>query len=284
MNPTVAVLHPGQMGAVVAAALKAGGARTRWLPHGRSGATRERAERAGLEPAADLRALLAADVVLSVCPPAVAESVADQIAESGFSGLFVDANAVSPARFGRIADRVAASGARVVDGSLFGPREPGDGTRLYLAGDAPDRDAVASLFAGTDVTAIGMDEGAGSASALKMAHTTFQKASRALAALSHALAAEAGVSRHLRREAEGLGSALSQADRLPGVAVRAWRWAPEMREAADSLAAHGLPPAMATAAAEVLALWAEDRDPESLTVDIVLDRLRSGTWIGGHAN
>jgi 3-hydroxyisobutyrate dehydrogenase-like beta-hydroxyacid dehydrogenase len=281
VSPTAAVLHPGQMGAAVAGALRAGGSRTLWLPPGRSAATRARAERAGLEPVRDLRALLAADVVFSVCPPAAAESVAREVAERGFSGIFVDANAVSPARFGRIAERVAAGGARVVDGSLFGPRENGDDTRLYLAGDTPDRDAVAELFAGTAVTAIAMDEGPGSASALKMAHTTFQKAARALAALAHALAADAGVSRHLQREAEGLGSALSQADRLPGVAVRAWRWAPEMREAADSLAAHGLPPEMAIAAADVLALWEHDRDPAGLTVDTVLDRLRAGAPPGG---
>lgn len=275
MSPTAAVLHPGQMGVVVAAALRSGGARVSWSPDGRGPATRERAERAGLVAVDDPAALAAVDIVVSVCPPAAAEEVAGQVAALGFGGLFVDANAVSPARLGRITELVSAHGARVLDGALFGPRWPGDRTRLYLAGDPADRDPVADLFAGTDVVAVAMDGDAGSASALKMAHTTFQKSARALAALAHAMAADAGVAEHLRSEAEGMESPLSQPGKLPVVAAKAWRWEPEMREAADSLAAHGLPPGLATAAGEVLALWAADRDATGLTVDEVLARLRS---------
>jgi len=280
VSPTAAVLHPGQMGVVVAAALRAGGSRVCWLPDGRGPATRDRAERAGLVAVADPGELAQVDVVFSVCPPAAAEAVAAQVATLGFTGLYVDANAVSPARLGRITDRVRARGARVLDGSLFGPRWTGDRTRLYLAGEPADRDLVAGLFAGTDVVPVAMDGDAGSASALKMSHTTFQKSARALAALAHAMAADAGVSEHLRDEAEGMESPLSQPGKLPVVAAKAWRWAPEMHEAADSLAAHGLPPGLATAAGEVLALWAADRDATDLSVDDVLARLRSAAPSG----
>lgn len=272
---TVALLHPGQMGAAVAAAFRRPQVRVLWCPEGRRPDTVRRAAAAGLEPVAGLDRLLAqSDVVLSVCPPAAALDVAGQVAGHGFTGLFVDANAVSPARYAQVAARVAEGGARALDGSLFGPRWPEDPVRLYLAGDPVDAALVDGLFDGPGLSVVRIDGAAGRASGLKMAHSTFQKSARVLAALSHALADRIGVADHLRDEAAGLESALAQPELLPGVAVRAWRWAPEMHEVAAELAEHGLPPGVAVAAAEVLGRWERDRDAEDLTVAEVLDHLR----------
>src|SRR5690242_18131767 len=93
---TIGVLHPGEMGAALGARLGERGHVVAWAGDGRSAATRARAEAAGLRDAGALDALLAAcDVVLSVCPPHAALGVARAVA--GYRGLFVDANAVSPA-------------------------------------------------------------------------------------------------------------------------------------------------------------------------------------------
>jgi len=58
------------MGGAIGAALVAGGERVMWASDGRSAATRERAERAGLEDAGQITELCRrCDVVVSVCPP-----------------------------------------------------------------------------------------------------------------------------------------------------------------------------------------------------------------------
>src|SRR5438477_7458526 len=95
---TAALLHPGEMGAAVGACLVARGLRVLWVSQGRSAATRARAEAAGLEACETLdRALAAAQIVLSVCPPHGALDLARAVAEKHFRGIYVDANAVAPA-------------------------------------------------------------------------------------------------------------------------------------------------------------------------------------------
>ncbi|MFE7935505.1 DUF1932 domain-containing protein, partial [Streptomyces sp. NPDC057456] len=52
-----------------------------------------------------------------------------------------------------------------------------------------------------------------------------------------------------------------------------WRWGPELEEAADALAAAGLPPEMLRAAASTLARWHDVKDDSELTLTDALDRL-----------
>ncbi len=70
------------------------------------------------------------DGIICVCPPEAALEVAASVARSGFSGLYMDANAVSPATGARLADLL---GERCVDGGIVGPPalSPGS-TRLFL--------------------------------------------------------------------------------------------------------------------------------------------------------
>ena len=138
--PRVAVLHPGEMGSAVGAALVETGAEVGWRSAGRGAASRRRADDAGLLEVDDLEGC---DVVLSVCPPGAAVDVARSVA--GFHGVYVDANAVSPATAEAVATAVEAGGATYVDGGIIGPppREPGT-TRLYLSGDRAGE--VARLF------------------------------------------------------------------------------------------------------------------------------------------
>ena len=92
---TTGFLHPGAMGASMAALCA--GPRL-WVGRGRSGATRARALAAHMVEVKSIRELVAhADVIISVCPPGEALHVADGVANAGFGGIYVDANATSPA-------------------------------------------------------------------------------------------------------------------------------------------------------------------------------------------
>src|SRR5262249_57404037 len=95
---TVGLLNPGEMGSMVGAAVRSGGARVLWAGEGRSAATRKRAGNAGLEDAGSVAAVArASDVILSVCPPDAAVDLAKEVAALRFAGTFVDGNAISPA-------------------------------------------------------------------------------------------------------------------------------------------------------------------------------------------
>jgi predicted dinucleotide-binding enzyme len=86
---TVALLHPGEMGAAVGACLKAAGHRVVWSSERRSAATRARAS--AFEDRGTLEAALAgADVVFSVCPPHGAAALARAVAAAGYRGVFVE--------------------------------------------------------------------------------------------------------------------------------------------------------------------------------------------------
>src|SRR5260221_5075118 len=94
---TVALLHPGEMGAAIGACLGGRGLRVVWASAGRSAATRSRARAAGLEDLGPLeRALGVADIVVSVCPPHGAVALAREVVGHCFISDIIDANAVSP--------------------------------------------------------------------------------------------------------------------------------------------------------------------------------------------
>jgi 3-hydroxyisobutyrate dehydrogenase-like beta-hydroxyacid dehydrogenase len=269
------------MGAAVGAQAGRKGTKVVWCPSGRSQATHQRARQAGLLAVDDLGQMLdQADVVLSVCPPAAAQQVAMRAAEHGYKGIYVEANATSPERCARIAERLGEAGARVVDGALFGPppRREGPKAGLYLSGEWADIQTVGYLFTGTQVEPVALDGGLGTASALKMAYSSYQKGARVLAAVAHALAARHGVTEHLVTEAaHSSESPLAQPDQITDVAARAWRWAPELHEIADTLQADELPADLALSVANLLFRWHDDKDNEKLDLQTVLARLTNAT-------
>ena len=255
----VGLLFPGEMGAAVGAAAKA---EVVWAREGRSSATAERAEAAGLVGVETVEELVtSSEIVLSVCPPAVAEEVAGQVFELDFTGIFVDANAIAPGRM----ERIGQLGARVVDGGIIGGSSA---PHLYLSGSSGDVREVATLFAGTAVQATALDGELGAASALKIAYGGWNKIGVALTAQAHAIARAYGVTEAL--ESEGVG-----AERVTRFAPRAWRWSPEMREVADTCDALGLPRMMGDGAADLYAHWAEHRD-RGADLDKLLDDLPRG--------
>ncbi|GHH24383.1 NAD(P)-dependent oxidoreductase [Streptomyces rubradiris] len=259
----VGILHPGSMGAAIAAQAKQSGAKVVWCPSGRSSASSERAGKYGLEPVGSLAAMAdQADIILSICPPAHAVEVAAAVAAQPFSGVYVDGNAISPATMDRISTLFDQSGATVVDGSVIGsPPSASKSTRLYLAGPREPVAAVASVFSGSAVHVRLLPGPLGQASALKLSYSSYQKASRALAAVAHALAAEHGVEEELDEIAQGrTTSYLAETAYFPKVAARAWRWAPEMEQVARALDEAGLPSELATASAGVMERWGALRD------------------------
>ncbi|MER6717651.1 NAD(P)-dependent oxidoreductase [Streptomyces halstedii] len=265
------------MGAAVSAEIVAGGHEVLWVPKERSENTWRRAREVRATACDSLaEALSHSAVVLSVCPPQAAEDVAAAVAAHAFAGVYVDVNAISPQRVRRIAE-VTRPGSEAVDGAVFGP-PPGEGrtARLYLAGADSAVHLVEPLFANSSLDVRRAGEAIGSASALKMAFASYQKAARTLAAVSHALAHAHGVGDQLTAEAEIMVSAiLSDPEYVPSVAARAWRWAPEMEEVADTLRAAGLPTDMAEATARVLAYWEQDKEQYDLPVVHALSQLRS---------
>ena len=215
----IGLLFPGDMGAAVGKAVRG---QVLWASEGRSEATRERAQ--DFRDVGSVEELVrGSEVILCVCPPAIAEEVAEEVFGLGFDGIYVEANAISPGRMRRIAEL----GSKVVDGSIIAAH----GINLYLAGD--DAAEVVELFDGSEVKAIVLDRPIPAASALKMAFGGWNKIGIALTAQAHAIANAYGVTEWL--EAEGV-----PADRLQWVTDRAWRWAPEMDEIGDLCGELGL--------------------------------------------
>jgi len=263
---TIGVLHPGDMGATVGASARAGGSRVLWASEGRSAQTRERAAAAGLEDAKTLASLcVASGVILSVCPPHSALDLARVVAAQGFSGVYVDGNAVSPGTAGEIGRIIERAGATFVDGGIIGPPARARGTtRLYLSGEQAGR--IARLFAQGPLEAIAMDGGPGAASALKMAYAAYTKGTAALLVSIRALAIQAGVDQALLDE-----WALSQKDlgarseRAAGETARkAWRFTGEMAEIAATFDDAGLPDGFFRAAAEIYESLAGYKDAPSM--------------------
>lgn len=266
--PATGFLHPGAMGASLAAAC--GGARL-WCGDGRSEATRARAGAAGLVEVGSLAALaLDADVIVSVCPPGAATDVARAVAASGFAGIYVDVNAVSPAT----ARSIGAQFHRFVDGGVVGPPVQSAGsTRLYLSGD--DATEVAELWAGSPLETRLVGGGAGAASAVKVCYAAWTKGSAALLVAIRALAAAEGVEDALLAEwVTSLPGLAEQSERAAaGNAPKAWRYAAELDEIAASFAAQHLPDGFGKAAAEVYERLTGFKDTAGITLDAVIEAL-----------
>jgi 3-hydroxyisobutyrate dehydrogenase-like beta-hydroxyacid dehydrogenase len=247
----VGLLHPGAMGSALGGLLERAGHTVLWASDGRSKATGRRADAAGLQDVCSVAELVArSDVVLSIVPPHGAVETARAIGP--FAGIYVDANAISPATAAEVRAIVEDAGARYVDGGIIGPPPQGEPTtRLYLSG--PEAPAVAELFAATGLPTPVLDADPTTASALKMAYAGWTKASAALLLTVRAAARAHGVEDALVAEWEQSIPALPDRSRQAAQAAdeKGWRWVAEMQEIAATMTAAGLPPGFHEAAAEV---------------------------------
>ena len=156
---TIALLHPGEMGISLAAALLRRGHQVVWCSNGRSSASRLRAESFGLVELSTLDQVVeVADVIISVCPPSAALQVATDVATAWATAVeqkdainhrqrreaddtttdrfqavppvYLEANAVSPETIKKIWEVLQNAGIdRIVDGCIIGP--PGATMSLF---------------------------------------------------------------------------------------------------------------------------------------------------------
>ncbi|MBE0615764.1 MAG: NAD(P)-dependent oxidoreductase [Burkholderiales bacterium] len=252
LKKTIAILHPGEMGAAIGAGLVSKGHRVLWVSEGRGAATRRRAESSGLEDIKTLaRAAQESDIVFSVCPPHAAMELAQAVAACGFGGVYVDANAVSTETTRALGRVVEAAGASYVDAGIIGPPPvAGASVRLYVCGSRAIE--VAALFEGCIMQAHALEGPVGAASALKVCYAAWNKGATALLAGIRALAEHEGVDAALLDEWKiSLPDIPKRSELVRKNARKAWRWIAEMEEIAANFEAAGLPAGFHLAAADI---------------------------------
>lgn len=239
-NPAIiGVLGLGQMGAGVAANLKANGFDVVSTLEGRSERSRERAAQAGVRILSGLGDVVAVcDTFLSIVAADQAEPLADGVAACiGNHPLhFVDCNSITPSRTLRIAQRVQEAGATFSDGGIIGPPPGGRVmTRLYVSGPVSET-LVALQNDQMSVTPLG--EGMSKATEMKVLFAAANKGVTALLANVMAAAKEVGLTEQLTGEIDAFRPGLLDFVRGagPGLIEKAARWSIEMEDLAEGLA------------------------------------------------
>ncbi|WEK46482.1 MAG: NAD(P)-binding domain-containing protein [Candidatus Andeanibacterium colombiense] len=228
----VAVIGAGAMGSAVGATLAAHGAKVLTPLAGRSAATRARAEAANMRDAS-VAECAQCDVALSIVASPQALPVAQAFAHiADRRAVFVDCNAIQPAKVRAIADLLGNVG--VADAGIVGGPPAPDGSRgplFYVSG--PDAAKVLAL-ADYGLAFEHLDAPVGAASALKLCFAGTSKGQSALLAMMTLLAVREGVKdAFLEQLAQTNAGFLEwggrQAQRLGQVSAR---WADEMAEIA----------------------------------------------------
>ncbi len=236
MNPTVAVVAQGAMGAGVGARLVERGLHVVTSLAGRSEGSAKRAQAAGMVAATD-QECAQADFFLSICPPsdalALAEKMAAIIAPSNKKPVYVDCNAVSPPTKVKIGEVIAKSGAPFVDVGIIGlPPKEGYSPFLHASGPEAAKFGALNEF-GIKVNVI--DGPVGAASALKMSYAGITKGITAVGSMMMLAATRAGVADKLRAELDRSHPAfVANFQRaVPDMFDKAYRFVGEMEEISD---------------------------------------------------
>src|SRR5262245_14484126 len=177
MQPVVAIVAPGNMGAAVGGRLTANGVKVLTSLANRSSVTASRAAAAGLEAVADAE-ITRADFLLSIVPPkdalSLAERFAPALAAANRKPVYVDCNAISPATTVILSGLMETAGAPFVDGGIIvgPPREGYSGPKLYVSGPEAARVLVLNDYG----LIVRLVEGpVGAASALKLSYAGINK-------------------------------------------------------------------------------------------------------------
>jgi 3-hydroxyisobutyrate dehydrogenase-like beta-hydroxyacid dehydrogenase len=258
----IGILHPGEMGISIAASAKNSGCEVYWVSQGRSGATRERAEKFGLREARTLAELCKeCPIVVSVCPPHAAESLARDVVQAGFHGLFVEGNAIAPQRTVQIGETMTRSDIRFVDGGIIGlPAWKPHSTCLYLSG--PGASEAAACFTAGPLDTIVLGDEIGKASALKMCYAANTKGTVALLAAILATAETLGVREALfdRWRSEDAALPDQVLKRIQANSPKAWRFVGEMQEISRTFSSAGAPGEFHAGAKDIYARLSRFKD------------------------
>lgn len=268
----ILLLHPGAMGSSIGAALRSAGHDVYWIQANRSIQSRDRAHEADLTPVPSLKeGLDNASIIMSVCPPEAALTVAWEVATQEYQGIYVDANATSPSTTRQIASLFADD---FVDGGIIGPpaRRAGS-TRMYLSG--PNRQRIVDLFEGTLLSVIGLDDRIDTASALKMCYASYTKGTSALLLALRALADHHGITDALLSEWAISQPGLEQrsTNAAPGTSGKGWRFVGEMNEISKTYLQAGLPGGFHQAAADIYGRMTPFKDQEPAELSKVIEAL-----------
>jgi len=274
-NNHLGILHPGEMGITVALTAQNSGYQVHWASEGRSPQTRTRADKIALidvQSLADLSATCS--TLICVCPPGAAFEVAEQVAKFDFSGLYIDANAISPQQSQQIAGSMQVAGITYVDGSIIGPPAYKENTtRMYLSGVQADK--AAAYFSAGPMAVNVIGESIGQASALKMCYAAYTKGTSALLCAILAAAEALEVRQELLSEWSQSGSTLSEEAiaRVRRVTAKAWRFEGEMEQIATTFKSVRIPDGFHTAAAEIYSRLSGYKDLPLPDLDDVLTTL-----------
>jgi L-threonate 2-dehydrogenase len=280
MNPVVAVIAPGMMGAGVGKRLADNGLKVLTSLKGRSAETVARAKAAGMAAASD-EEIAASDFILSILPPgdalALAERFGPALKASNAKPVYVDCNAVNPATVERVAAAIAPTDCPFCDAGIIGsPPKPGDaGPRFYASGPAAPRFATLRQF-GLDVRVL--DGAMSAASALKMSYAGITKGTQAIGAAMMLAASRAG-------SADALFAELSSSQKemfawfKRGLALmppKAYRWIAEMHEIAGFVGEDGSARELYKGAAHFYEHIAQDFDGNKKDVEALTAFLNKG--------
>jgi L-threonate 2-dehydrogenase len=241
VKTTVAIVAMGEMGSAIGKRLVAQGARVLTSLQGRSRASAERAEWAAAETVENDGDLASqADFILSVVPPSrAADFAARMLPHIGVAArkpVFVDCNAVSPARVREIAAPFQAAQLPFVDAGIVGLpwNSRGDSPRFYASGDAADCFAGLCRF-GLDIRVLSNQ--LGDASALKMTFSGTTKSVRAVGAVLMLASMRHGFGQALWQEMHDREPVLLEylSRLVPRSYSKAYRFVGEMEEAAQFL-------------------------------------------------
>jgi 3-hydroxyisobutyrate dehydrogenase-like beta-hydroxyacid dehydrogenase len=272
----VGILHPGEMGLSVAATIQNTGHTVFWASEGRSPKTRERADKQNLVNASSLMHLCEiCSIIVSVCPPEAAENLAHNVLSHGFTGLYLDANAISPGRTQRIGQAITDAGGTLVDGGIIGgPAWTRGSTWLYLSGK--EAGIAADYFSSGPLETRIVGDDIGKASALKMCFAAYTKGTTALLSAVLATAEALNVRIDLEQQWSHNGSNFADeaSRKVTQVTAKAWRFAGEMEEIASTFREAGLPDSFHLAAADIYRRMAGFKDAaETPSFDSVLQAL-----------
>jgi 3-hydroxyisobutyrate dehydrogenase-like beta-hydroxyacid dehydrogenase len=278
MTETIAILMPGDMGHAVGRALRAHGHDAICALEGRGEATRKLAAEAGLRDVGGLAGVVAeADMILSILPPAAAltqaQAVAQAMAASGRTPVYVDCNAISPETAKQVGAVIAEAGAPFIDAGIIGLAPgKGGGTRFYVSG--PDTAPMLALD-GKGFAVIATGQGIGDASALKMVYAGLTKGTWTLQTAVLLAAQKLGVIDPLLEEfgISQQGPLDAMRARVPFLPADSARWVGEMEEISATFASAGVTSGFHDGAAEIFRVLAQT--PYAEETRATLDRSRT---------
>jgi 3-hydroxyisobutyrate dehydrogenase-like beta-hydroxyacid dehydrogenase len=253
---TIGVLYPGEMGASLAALLRRRGHPVVTTLAGRGERTARLcrgAEVAVLPSLADV--VRAADVVISVVPPAAAEDVAEAYCRHApgapAGALYVDLNAIRPDLAETIAGRLAVCGRGFVDAAVNGlAKNLATTATLYLSGP---RAAEVAALVGDDMRVKLLGDQPGRASSMKMLLSGLSKGVCALFVETALVARRQGMLAEMTEAyAQIYPGIMAVVERmLPTYSQHAGRRAAETAELEQTARAAGLEPCVLAAVARL---------------------------------